>query len=327
MRASIPSPDGSGTDPYWSYPRFGEASDEEGCYVDGIQTSCSTAVNIITSGAGIQCPYSSCGPVYNQRDVNGDGRIDSYWDVFRAHADGSSGYMAMGGIYSGGGRFHMPGTGQRARPQFSAPSSNRNSFGAGSDPEGDNRLSNSNVLPPDNRVGLLVYFSAEGNIEKKIQDIIDFAIKSEECTKAFKAAGATPIKDQLKSTTVITQNVFNDSRNDSLWTGGTNIGQQMRDGLQANKTTNDLATPGLFGDTGRRFIGLTDRAIEGKDDYFSVVLIHSLVHTGGKERQDSQTWEEWFWGINPHDLRYLGEKYKDILKHCTKEGRSKGIGQ
>jgi hypothetical protein len=141
MRASIPSPDGSGTDPYWLYPRFGEASDEEGCYVDGIQTSCSTAVNIITSGAGIQCPYSSCGPVYNQRDVNGDGRIDSYWDVFRAHADGSSGYMAMGGIYSGNGRFHMPGTGHRQRPELRSPSSNRSPFGAGSDPEGDNRLS------------------------------------------------------------------------------------------------------------------------------------------------------------------------------------------
>ncbi len=164
----------------------------------------------------------------------------------------------------------------------------------------------------------------EEGVVKRILDIAYFARDSKECADAFKAVGATPVSEQIKNTTIVTEGVFNDGRHDSAWTDGSDIGQQMRDSFTSS--TNNLSWPGLYKDTGRRFIGLTNRAIEGKDDHLSVVIIHSFVHSGGIAGQDISTW--WQRNISgnvPHDLKFLGEKYKDILKHCTRERTSKAL--
>lgn len=55
------------------------------------------------------------------------------------------------------------------------------------------------------------------------------------------------------------------------------------------------------------------------------VLIHELVHTGGIGGQEA-SWTELLSfraTVNTHDLTFLGDKFKDILKHCTRERGSK----
>lgn len=158
---------------------------------------------------------------------------------------------------------------------------------------------------------------------KRIKDIVSYAISKEECTKAFEAVGATPIKDQLKNVTIATQNVFAEPLYDSLWTKNSDVGKEMRAGFNARKTTKDVSYPGEYKETGWRFIGLTNSAVDSKaSEHLSVVLIHSFIHSGGVPGEDiPKNWN----GEKPHDLKNLGEKYKDILKHCTREGGSKEL--
>jgi hypothetical protein len=119
--------------------------------------------------------------------------------------------------------------------------------------------------------------------------------------------------------------VFNDSRNDSLWTDGSSIGNFFRETLNSHEKTLDISY-GNYENMGRNFIGLTDAALTPTDpqrkEFLSVVLIHSLIHTGLIPGKESESETYGFQKVTPHDLKYLGQKYKDILKHCTKEGGS-----
>ena len=75
-------------------------------------------------------------------------------------------------------------------------------------------------------------------------------------------------------------------------------------------------------DTNRRFLGVTNAAFDGTE-YLSVTVVHSLIHTGGRGGQPAP----WSFSLRPrvptHDLTFLGEKYTDILRHCTRERGSK----
>ena len=104
----------------------------------------------------------------------------------------------------------------------------------------------------------------EKELGKRILDIVYYARDKKDCTEAFKAVGATPINDQILNTTIVTENAFTNEAFDENWTRGSDIGRQMRKYLTS--TTNDLTWPGIFQNTGWRFIGLTNRAINGKDD-------------------------------------------------------------
>jgi hypothetical protein len=85
----------------------------------------------------------------------------------------------------------------------------------------------------------------------------------------------------------------------------------------AGVTTNDITQVGAYSD-GWRYIGLTNRWLLENDVNLATTIIHSLIHSGGISGKNSQTWGEWFWGIRPHDLRYLGSSYDAIIKACTK---------
>ena len=180
----------------------------------------------------------------------------------------------------------------------------------------------------------IISLRSEMTTVKKIEEVVNFAINSEECTKAFEAVGATPISKQLNNLTIVTENVFKIPGFDSQWTWNSDIGDKMREAFKANPTTNDLTWIGEYGDTGRRFMGITNRAIEEKLDWLPVAVIHSFIHSGEIKggqtwgewllwQRTNRTWGEWFWGRHPHDLRFLGKKYDDIIKSCTKRGESK----
>lgn len=67
----------------------------------------------------------------------------------------------------------------------------------------------------------------------------------------------------------------------------------------------------------------TDQGLTEAGEYFSVIIIHSLLHTGGLADTRERSLSDRFWGVKPHELVSYGQKYKDVLKHCTKEGGSK----
>lgn len=60
---SAPDPNGGGGQEPWNYPRFGDPYEgDDGCTVDGVQTSCSTAYGLLGNGSAVQCPDNDCGP-------------------------------------------------------------------------------------------------------------------------------------------------------------------------------------------------------------------------------------------------------------------------
>lgn len=107
-----------------------------------------------------------------------------------------------------------------------------------------------------------------------------------------------------------------------MWTHRSDVGKEMRASLKANPNAFDHSWPGTYGTTGQRFIGLADRAF-GNEEHLSVVVIHSLIHSGGIPGKTERTWTDVILNQWPHDLRYLGQDYKDIMKHCTREKGSK----
>lgn len=115
-------------------------------------------------------------------------------------------------------------------------------------------------------------------------------------------------------------------KNDSLWTNGTSIGEFFRQKIAGLKKPYDVAY-GNYEYKGHNYIGLTYQALgpsSGDREDFGVVLIHSLIHTGGKGGEKTEGSSGGGLRNAPfHDLKYLGEKYKDILKYCTKRGGSK----
>ena len=172
----------------------------------------------------------------------------------------------------------------------------------------------------------IVSLSTETNTTvKKIIDIVRYAVDHKECADAFKAIGIPSIWEQLDNLTIVTQGVFSSSQNDHHWTWNSDIGQKMRELFEKKPTTNDLSWIGEYEDTGRRFMGIADRAVAEKDDNFDAVVIHSFIHTGGKEgipyTYFSRPVIDWFTKTEyPPDLHYLGQKYDDIMKACTKKG-------
>ncbi len=179
------------------------------------------------------------------------------------------------------------------------------------------------------------YLTDQGSLIRNIKEIINYAKRKPECTKAFEAVGAMPIGEQLSSLTIVTQSIFNEPQYDINWTLGTGVGKGMRETLREHSTTRDVSTNGTakylredftFFDTNRRFLGVTNSASDGFE-YLSVVVIHSLVHTGGVGGQEP-SWKERLslrTRVETHDLSFLGRKYKDILKHCTRERGSKRL--
>ena len=60
--APDPNSGGGGGEP-WNYPRFGDPYEgDNGCTVDGVQTSCSVAYGLLGNGSAVQCPDNDCGP-------------------------------------------------------------------------------------------------------------------------------------------------------------------------------------------------------------------------------------------------------------------------
>jgi hypothetical protein len=155
-----------------------------------------------------------------------------------------------------------------------------------------------------------------------IKDRIKYAMNQPECASAFQNVGATPIHEQITNLTIVTQGIFTELHYDKNWTRKSDVGVEMRDSYRKNRTAFDHSWPGIYGNTGHRFIGIADRAF-GNEEHLSVVVIHSLVHSGGKEGKVERSLTYVILNVTPHDLRYLGQAYKDILKHCTREKGSK----
>ena len=173
------------------------------------------------------------------------------------------------------------------------------------------------------------YLLDESEKLQKIYDIVSFARdNNEDCTKAFIAAGAVPIGEQQNNITLVTESIYSEPLYDSLWTRGSDVGSKMREFARSKSTSSDYAWPGEYESTGWRFIGLPNKAFTnttGKDgEHLSVVVIHSFIHSGGVPGQQIQSWMDFFNREVKHDLKYvLGERYKDVLRHCTKERGSR----
>jgi hypothetical protein len=153
----------------------------------------------------------------------------------------------------------------------------------------------------------------------QIRDFIDRVAGNEECIKAFKAIGATPINQQ--NVIIVTENVFTNPNGDSRWSLGTGIAETMRNQIKATPTTYDMSY-GNFEKSGKSFIGITNKALTEEEDL--VIIIHSLIHTGGVSGVESEEGDsDGYYSYKAHDLKYKGQLYKDVLKACTKRGGSK----
>lgn len=74
------------------------------CKSDGIPIDCNWAMQMLASGAGVQCPHNDCGP--QVRDLyNAEGKhVGSILtNPFQAFGDGFSGYLPLGVSYAGNG--------------------------------------------------------------------------------------------------------------------------------------------------------------------------------------------------------------------------------
>jgi YD repeat-containing protein len=151
VRTGPPGPGSGGGPEPWNYPQHGSNYDGGYCTVDGVEMSCSIVMGMLANGSAVQCPDNQCGPVYNPRDINGDGGIDTYWDRYQGFADGSEGWgPAVGAVYRGDGRFELPGNGREEPPTLRAGGGGGipTTWGSatGSDPEGDDGLQQDDEL-------------------------------------------------------------------------------------------------------------------------------------------------------------------------------------
>lgn len=174
----------------------------------------------------------------------------------------------------------------------------------------------------------MTHLETEQSLADKVVGIVKFASESAECTKAFEAAGVVSVNAQFKDVTIVTENVFNDAVYDPTgWTDGSDVGKDLRADFVKHPQTNDESIIGFYKETARRFIGLTNRAISEEDDFLSVSLIHSFIHSGGIGGQDTSTWmQRNVTGYKGNDLRHMDQKlYRDIIENCTKERHSKNL--
>ena len=160
-------------------------------------------------------------------------------------------------------------------------------------------------------------------LRSRLKDIIfDAKAQSDECTEAFKAVGAVPIKDQLAGGNlfIVTESVFMDPNEDNYW-ADKEFGDLIREAAQGSRsrlggflwrsgpiTAGDVTYPEVY--KGKRYIGLTTSGMKNQPDWLSVIIIHALVHSGGVPP-----------GPQPEggtDLDYLGEKYDRIITACQR---------
>lgn len=149
----------------------------------------------------------------------------------------------------------------------------------------------------------------EAGLVKIIYDVISIAINKPRCGECFEAVDATPIIKQ-DGLVFVTESVFTNSEFDSQWTLNKTIADGMRekfDGTKSlflgNTTAADVSAVGSY--SGKRYIGITSSGLREEIDHLSVTIIHSLLHSGGKEGRSGF-----------HDLVYLGKKYDDVIEAC-----------
>ena len=170
-----------------------------------------------------------------------------------------------------------------------------------------------------------LWYSEDSELDKDLKGrigkvLFDPKASSDECTKAFQAVGATPIKDQLAQHNLIfvSQAVFMDPRADGFWAPDQTFVEAMRDRARSKVRRYLGFAPAITGEIeaadvtmngeykGNRYIGLTYYGTKEKLDHFSVTLIHALVHSGGREGQTG----------DGSDLHFLGDKYDKVLDAC-----------
>jgi YD repeat-containing protein len=119
------------------------------CQLDGMAIDCGWAMQLLDSGAAVQCPNNDCGPrVMNSYNANGQFLGTVLSQPFQAFADGYSGFLPPGATYQGNGSWIIPSsrpsTPPSLKPAAPAPggvsAGNRNPYGGiGTDegPTGD----------------------------------------------------------------------------------------------------------------------------------------------------------------------------------------------
>ncbi|MBX3292715.1 MAG: VCBS repeat-containing protein [Acidobacteria bacterium] len=157
--------------------------------------------------------------------------------------------------------------------------------------------------------------------------------QSPECEKAFRNAGVETASSQIMNgLTIVSENMVRNARDHKQWGPKEgNLASQMRQKWIDRPTTNDVTYVGPYSDR-MRYLSLAEKAFAGKEDHFSVVLVHSLVHSGGKkgalssghfELNSRNRNDEPIPQPMKHDLEYMGEAYDAIIANCTIEGKSK----
>ncbi|QQS33281.1 MAG: RHS repeat protein [Acidobacteriota bacterium] len=298
--------------------------DEGNCEMDGIWVPCSMVYRALNSGAGVQCPNNNCGPRvlwFTKKDGSSMGFLISH---FMAFANGWS------------GNFFPPWFGL-GTPQSQADLFNQAAMLArkGISPinllNPDSRLNFSSSISPTEEMGQFTLWFLDdvdrnaADLAARIKRIVfDPKALSDECAEAFKAVGATPIRDQLveKNLNFVTESVFMDSYYDKDWAPDKDFAGLMR--TEANSRVRkytpigpavtgiieaaDLAYSNNCGVyNGKRYIGLTKWGNNETIEHLSVVIVHALVHSGGLPGVKGG-------GIT--DLHYLGEKYDKINEAC-----------
>ena len=175
----------------------------------------------------------------------------------------------------------------------------------------------------------IVYMPGEEAKVKRISDAAVFASGSQACADAFRAARATPVGEQ-GNTMIVTENVFSVPAFDDHW--APDDGGGYADAVRAilakgrapsgilrisKSTVGDITNIGPYVDRG--YIALTNSGLRGDLTTLEEVVIHSFLHSGGVPGKSDQSTFEVLMSVTPQDLRYLGEKYENVKKHCLKK--------
>jgi hypothetical protein len=185
-------------------------------------------------------------------------------------------------------------------------------FQTTSRPEGSQTVDGPRYLKEHDVVGAKWY--------PKITNMLMDIFGDEDCKKAFMDAGidlAAVWKTgfYIGSSTLITDNAVTDAQTSLPG----NVRQAYRDHLKANSGLFSkvvASTVFLEGDSRPR-VFLTHNAIapgffSSAEDTLKNVLIHELIHVGGKTGKDSGIWKY----LGYDDLSYMQREYKNIVRNC-----------